>query len=95
MSLVFVGPCAVFHHQYFKMVDMLIHHCEMNAEKLNACVKTHVLKHEVEEVIATKQKDKREMELMKGDDLEWISAVKENQLEESTCRCKTCMGLKQ
>ena len=55
MSLAFTGSHVAFHHQYFKMIDMLIHLCEMNAKKLNPCAKPHKPKHEVEEVITTEK----------------------------------------
>ena len=50
MSLVFLGSYTAFHHQYFKMVDMLIHHFDMNMKKLNPCTKPYKPKKEVEEV---------------------------------------------
>ena len=74
MSLVFVGSCTAIHHQCFKMVDMLIHHFEMNMKKLNPCAKPYEPKKEVEEVNANEevqQKDKRVMQRVEGHDFGW------------------------
>ena len=78
MSLV-VGLHAAFHHQYFKMVDVLIHYFEMSTKKLNPCAKPCEPKCELEEVIATEkaqQKDKRAMKIIEGYDFGWKFHVK-------------------
>lgn len=36
MSLVFAGSHAAFHYQYFKMVDILVHHFEQQSHGLNS-----------------------------------------------------------
>lgn len=36
-GLGFTGPCATMHHQYFKMVDLLIETCTSTMKGLNAC----------------------------------------------------------
>ena len=42
MSLEFVGAYTPIHHQYFQMVDMLIHHFRLNMKKLNPSAKPYV-----------------------------------------------------
>lgn len=42
MSLVFAGSYAAFHHQYFKMVDMMMHHFEQNMYGLNPHARSYV-----------------------------------------------------
>ena len=42
MSLVFAGWHAAFHHQYFKMVDMLMHQFEQQVHGLNLHTTTYV-----------------------------------------------------
>lgn len=42
MSLVFTGLHAAFHHQCFKMADVLIDYCEQHVCGLNPHTKTHV-----------------------------------------------------
>ena len=41
MSLVFAGSCTAFHHQYFKMVDILMHYFEQNMHSLNPSAKPY------------------------------------------------------
>ena len=50
MSLVFAGSCAGFHHQYFKMTDMLIHHFKQNMHGLNLCATSYAPRKEVNEI---------------------------------------------
>ena len=73
MNLVFAGLCATFHHQYFKIVDMLAHHFERNID-LNPCATPCKPKQEVDEVVAkeeNKQQEKRIIKLAEGHNFGW------------------------
>ena len=48
MSLVFVGNHTNFHHQHFKMVDILIHHYEQTKWSLNPYATPYVHKEPTE-----------------------------------------------
>ena len=47
MSLVFVGNYTSFHHQHFKMVDILIHHYEQTKSRLNPHATPHRCKEQI------------------------------------------------
>lgn len=72
MSLEFTGVRAPFHHQYFQMVDMLIHHFGRNKLNLNPCTKPCEPNTEVEEVSTNEEaKDMRTIKLIEGNDFGW------------------------
>ena len=47
MSLVFVGNHTSFHHQHFKMVDILIHHYEQTKSRLNPYATPYVYEEQI------------------------------------------------
>ena len=62
MSLEFGGVRTPIHHQYFQMVDMLIHHFRWNMNELNPFTKPYEPTTEAREVKVNeeeKQKDAR------------------------------------
>ena len=61
MSVEFVEVYIPFHHQYFQMVVILVHHFGRNMKNLNLSAKVQVPKTEVEKINTNKevQKDAR------------------------------------
>ena len=60
MSLVFVGQYTNFHHQYFKMVEILIYDYKQNMQSLNPCAIPYAPKEQKEpEIKNNNQEDER------------------------------------
>ena len=63
MSLVFVGQHANFHHQYFNIVDILIHYYKQTIWSLNPCATSYISKEQKEmEINNKKKKDESRVE---------------------------------
>ena len=82
MSLVFTGACTAFHHQCFKMVDMLINHFEHNRCGLNPCAAPCAPRTEGNKVETKEEgqepKHKRTNKLLDGNDFGWKITSKKN-----------------
>ena len=74
MSLVFAGSHVAFHHQYFKIVDMLIHHFEKHMHGLNLRAKPYAHRKEEDKINRkedNQQNHKRANKLMEECDFGW------------------------
>ena len=101
MSLVFTGACTAFHHQCFKMVDMLINHFEHTMFGLNPYAAPYVPRMEGNKVDAKEEgkgskytKHKRINKLLDGNDFGWKfpSKKKSSKNNENMDDSKPCIG---
>ena len=75
MSLVFVGQHTNFHHQHFKMVDMLIHHYEQTKWSLNPCATPYIPKEPKETEINNNNKgDERRVETDASENTNYVKS---------------------
>ena len=101
MILVFTGECTAFHHQCFKMVDMLINHFEHSMCGLNPCAAPHVPRKEGNKVEIKEEdqepkhkKHKRMNKILDGDDFGWKIQSKKNISKRNACmdNSQSCVG---